>query len=63
MGYDVPGCVEDGTWMLWENYSVAFAAVAHFLLKQIIDKLSCRVVFHEECLPGSFVIEEYDIQP
>ena len=26
-GYDIPGCVEDGAWMLWENSSVA--AVAH----------------------------------
>ena len=34
-GYDIPGCVEDGAWMLWENSSVAavvaaaVAAVAH----------------------------------
>ena len=33
-GYDIPGCVEDGAWMLWENSSVAAAvfaaaAVAH----------------------------------
>ena len=27
-GYDIPGCVEDGAWMLWENSSVAVAAVA-----------------------------------
>ena len=26
--YDVPGCVEEGTWMLWENSSVAVAVVA-----------------------------------
>ena len=26
-GYVVPGCVEDGTWMLWENYSTAVVAV------------------------------------
>ena len=25
-GYDIPGCVEDGAWMLWENSSVATAA-------------------------------------
>ena len=24
-GYDIPGCVEDGAWMLWENSSVAAA--------------------------------------
>ena len=30
-GYDIPGCVEDGAWMLRENYSVVTvaAAVAH----------------------------------
>ena len=27
-GYDIPGCVEDGAWMLWETSSVAVAAVA-----------------------------------
>ena len=27
-GYDIPGCVEDGAWMLWENYSVVVAVVA-----------------------------------
>ena len=27
-GYDIPGCVEDGAWMLWENSSVAVVAVA-----------------------------------
>ena len=26
--YDIPGCVEDGAWMLWENSSVVAAAVA-----------------------------------
>ena len=26
-GYDIPGCVEDGAWMLWENSSVAVVAV------------------------------------
>ena len=27
-GYDIPGCMEDGAWMLWENSSVVVAAVA-----------------------------------
>merc|ERR1712091_206597 len=27
-GYDIPGCVEDGAWMLRENSSVAVAAAA-----------------------------------
>ena len=26
-GYDIPGCVEDGTWMLWGNSSIAAVAV------------------------------------
>ena len=28
-GYDIPGCMEDGAWMLWENSSVVVAVVAH----------------------------------
>ena len=27
-GYDIPGSVEDGAWMLWENSSVVVVAVA-----------------------------------
>ena len=27
-GYDIPGCVEDGAWMLWGNSSVAVVAAA-----------------------------------
>ena len=27
-GYVVPGCVEDGAWLLWEHSSVAAAIVA-----------------------------------
>ena len=26
--YDIPGCVEDGAWMPWENSSVAVVVVA-----------------------------------
>ena len=41
-GYDIPGCVEDGAWMLWENSSVAAAvvaaaAVAHPGLKKLFE--------------------------
>ena len=28
MGYDIPGCVEDGAWMLWENSSIVAVVVA-----------------------------------
>ena len=30
-GYDIPGCVEDGAWMLWEDSSVAVAVVVAHL--------------------------------
>ena len=39
-GYVVPGCVEDGAWMLWENSSaVAAAAVA----RSFLDKFSKQI--------------------
>ena len=43
MGYDIPGCVEDGAWMLWRNSSVAViaaAVVAHLGLGVRIPKLN-----------------------
>ena len=37
-GYDIPGCVEDGAWMLWENSSAAVAAaVAHPGLEKLFE--------------------------
>ena len=40
-GYDIPGCVEDGAWMLWENSSVvvvaAVVAVAHPGLEKLFE--------------------------
>ena len=36
-GYDIPGCVEDGAWMLWRNSSVAAAAVAHLGLEKLFE--------------------------
>ena len=37
-GYDIPGCVEDGAWMPWENSSaVAVAAVAHPGLEKLFE--------------------------
>ena len=41
-GYDIPGCVEDGAWMLWENSSVVVVAavvvvaVAHPGLEKLL---------------------------
>ena len=37
-GYDIPGCVEDGAWMPWENSSVVtVAAVAHPDLEKLLE--------------------------
>ena len=40
-GYDIPGCVDDGAWMLWENSSAAVAAaaaaVAHPGLENLLE--------------------------
>ena len=40
-GYVVPGCVEDGPWMLWETSSVVVAAVvivaSHFV-RRILEQ-------------------------
>ena len=40
-GYDIPGCVEDGAWMLWRNSSVvvvaAVVAVAHPGLEKLFE--------------------------
>merc|ERR1711966_405364 len=37
-GYDIPGCVDDGAWMPWENSSaVAVAAVAHPGLGKLVE--------------------------
>ena len=37
-GYDIPGCMEDGAWMLWRNSSAAVAAaVAHPGLEKLFE--------------------------
>ena len=39
-GYDIPGCMEDGAWMLWRNSSVvaaAVAAVAHPGVEKLLE--------------------------
>ena len=38
-GYDIPGCMEDGAWMLWENSSAVAvaAAVAHPGLEKLLE--------------------------
>ena len=48
-GYVVPGCVEDGIGMLWENSSVV--AVARFFL----DKFSNKFVIFRHFSSGNFI--------
>ena len=56
-GYVVPGCVEDGTWMLWETSSAA-AAVIVVLACSFLDNFSNKSSFvvtvhaHEACVRG-----------
>ena len=51
-GYVVPGCVEDGTWMLWENSSVVVAVVVAVLARYFLDNFSKQssflVIFHQK---------------
>ena len=51
-GYVVPGCVEDGAWMLWGNSSVVVAVVAVVLALSFLDNFSKKssflVIFHQK---------------
>ena len=61
MGYDIPGFVEDGAWMLWENSSVVVAVVvvAHpdsengqfssFITKSALPECADRSVSSSGC--------------
>ena len=53
-GYVVPGCVEDGTWMLWENSSVVVVAavLARSFLDNFSEKSLFLVIFHEKLTFG-----------
>ena len=51
-GYDIPGCVDDGAWMLWENSSVvaavaAAAAVAQPGLDLFVEFLTTNEFFQK----------------
>ena len=69
-GYVVPGCVEDGTWMLWENSSVVVAVAVTVLARYFLDNFSKKSLFlvisHEKLTFGdiyffgrSFVKNEF----
>ena len=58
-GYDIPGCVDDGAWMLWENSSVVAVVVAHpdwgngqlslFITKSELPECADRSVSASDC--------------
>ena len=54
-GYVVPGCVEDGAWMLWGNSSVV-AVVAAVLARSFLYNFSKKSLFlvisHEKLIFG-----------
>ena len=60
VGYDIPGCVEDGARMLWENSSVVVAVVvAHpdlenrhfssFITKSVLPECADQSVSSSDC--------------
>ncbi len=51
-GYDIPGCVEDGAWMLWENSSVAAAVVAVAVARSFLGIFVKTSFFHERASYG-----------
>ena len=52
-GYVVPGCVEDGTWMLWENSSVVVIVAAFWIPReQRSEKREARREMREERREG-----------
>ena len=53
-GYDIPGSVEDGAWMLWRNSSVAAvaaAAVSHPDLGSGHTKAAYQHAAYQRCIP------------
>ena len=62
-GYDIPGCMEDGAWMLWENSSVVAAAVAHLDLEN--GQFSSFVTESElpECADRSVSSKRVPLEP
>ena len=53
-GYDVPGCVEDGTWMLWGNSSAAADVLARYLLDNSCKASAFLLAAHEAFHVRSF---------
>ena len=53
MGNVVPGCVEDGAWMLWGNYSVAVVAsavLARSFLDNFLNKCASLIFCRQHLL-------------
>ena len=52
-GYVVPGCVEDGAWMLWGNVSVAVIAVVAVVARFCFDIFGrcCQNTFFHDWAP------------
>ena len=44
-GYVVPGCVEDGTWMLWENSSIVAVVIIAILAQSFLHNFSENSLF------------------
>ena len=62
-GYVVPGCVEDGTWMLWENSSAAVGVVlARSLLDKFSKKSSYLDIFIKKWVSGTFIFKKVVFQ-
>ena len=61
-GYVVPGCVKDGTWMLWEKASVVVAVLARYLLDKFLKNRNFSH-FHETLLSGTFIFKKVVFQP
>ena len=55
-GYLVPGCMEDGAWMLWGNSPVsAVVAVTRYLLDKFSNGSSCFAIANEKLHLETFV--------
>ena len=61
-GYVVPGCVEDGGWMLWGNSSVAAALLARSFLDTFANNIVVFSCFHENGVGGHCFMKVFFVQ-